>query len=75
MGIGVVRKDVESRRPWHRDDRFGTPWIPTFEVPALGLSDIEPLLLGGLAVAVAAVGEGLSAARIFANKGNYRVNS
>lgn len=76
MGIGVV-----LARTWnpadHGIEMIGSVprGLPTFEVPALGLSDIEPLLLGGLAVAVAAVGEGLSAARIFANKGNYRVNS
>ena len=61
MGIGVV-----LARTWnpadHGIEMIGSVprGLPTFEVPALGLSDIEPLLLGGLAVAVAAVGEGLS---------------
>lgn len=49
--------------------------LPPFTVPQIGLSDLQAVAVGGLAVAVAAVGEGLSAARIFARKGEYRVNA
>lgn len=49
--------------------------LPPLAVPALGLVDLRAVVLGGLAVAISAVGEGLSAARIFARSGGYRVNA
>ncbi len=48
---------------------------PTFALPLLGIGDLRQVAIGGLAVAIAAVGEGLSAARIFARTGGYRVNA
>jgi high affinity sulfate transporter 1 len=49
--------------------------LPPIAVPSIGLADLDAILLGGLAVAVAGVGEGLAAARIYSSKGGYRVNS
>lgn len=49
--------------------------LPPITVPDLQAADVGRVLLGGLAVAVSAVGEGLSAARIFARTGGYRVNA
>lgn len=49
--------------------------LPVPGVPMISTSDIPQVVLGGLAVAIAGVGEGLSAARVFAAKGNYRINS
>lgn len=49
--------------------------LPPLAVPQVGLTEVRAVALGGLAVAIAAVGEGLSAARIFARKGEYRVNA
>ena len=49
--------------------------LPGLGIPDLSTADIVPITVGGLAVAVAAVGEGLSAARIFASRGGYRINA
>ncbi len=49
--------------------------LPVPAVPAISMADVPQVVLGGLAVAIAGVGEGLSAARVFAARGNYRVNS
>jgi high affinity sulfate transporter 1 len=49
--------------------------LPPVALPLIGLADLEQVVLGGLAVAIAAVGEGLSASRIFARTGGYRVNA
>lgn len=49
--------------------------LPPLTVPQLGAADLRQVVLGGLAVAIAAVGEGLAAARIFARQGDYRVNA
>ena len=49
--------------------------LPTLGLPDVSTADIVPIAVGGLAVAVAAVGEGLSAARIFASRGGYRINA
>lgn len=49
--------------------------LPVPGIPLISTSDIPQVALGGLAVAIAGVGEGLSAARVFAAKGNYRINS
>ena len=43
--------------------------LPVPGIPAIQLSDVPSVLWGGLAVAIAAVGEGLSAARLFAADG------
>ncbi|MEI2715900.1 MAG: SulP family inorganic anion transporter [Candidatus Nanopelagicales bacterium] len=51
------------------------PGLPSFSVPSITAADAGTILLGGLAVAIAGVGEGLSAARLFAAQGGYRVNS
>ena len=49
--------------------------LPPLGLPDLASADLWPIALGGLAVAVAGVGEGLSAARIFASRGDYRINA
>ncbi len=49
--------------------------LPAFGIPDVDGADVWPIVLGGLAVAVAGVGEGLSAARIFASRGDYRINA
>jgi high affinity sulfate transporter 1 len=49
--------------------------LPTLGLPDVSTTDIVPIAVGGLAVAVAAVGEGLSAARIFASREGYRINA
>ena len=49
--------------------------LPALGIPDVSTADIVPIAVGGLAVAVAAVGEGLSAARIFASRGGYRINA
>ena len=49
--------------------------LPTFGLPAISGPDLWSIALGGLAVAVAGVGEGLSAARIFASRGDYRIDA
>ena len=49
--------------------------LPTLGLPDVSTADIVPIAVGGLAVAVAAVGEGLSAARIFASREGYRINA
>lgn len=49
--------------------------LPPVGVPDVGATDLWPIALGGLAVAVAGVGEGLSAARIFASRGDYRIDA
>jgi len=49
--------------------------LPPLGPPDLAADDLWPILLGGLAVAIAGVGEGLSAARIFASKGDYRIDA
>ncbi len=49
--------------------------LPSISLPAISGSDLTAIVLGGLAVAVAALGEGLSAARIFASRANHRINA
>lgn len=51
------------------------PGLPTIALPAISTTDLTQVVLGGLAVAVAGVGEGLAAARIFAQRGDYRINT
>jgi high affinity sulfate transporter 1 len=49
--------------------------LPPLGLPAVSLSDLPTVLVGGFAVALVAVGEGLSASRIFAASEGYRVSS
>lgn len=49
--------------------------LPTFQIPAISVSDIPQVLLGGASVALAGIGEGLAAGRTFATRGNYRIDA
>ncbi len=49
--------------------------LPHPGVPAISLSDVPQVLIGGASVAIAGIGEGLAAARLFAVRGNYRIDS
>lgn len=49
--------------------------LPQPSVPAISVDDIPRVLLGGASVAIAGMGEGLAAARVFAAKGNYRIDT
>ena len=49
--------------------------LPPLTLPAIGFSDIPPVLAGGLALAMVGLAEGLSAARLFAAKEGYTVDS
>lgn len=49
--------------------------LPSFQIPLITADQLRQVILGGLAVAIAGVGEGLSAARIFASRGDYRVDA
>ena len=49
--------------------------LPQPSVPAISLEDLPRVLLGGASVAIAGMGEGLAAARIFATRGNYRIDT
>ena len=49
--------------------------LPPLSLPAIGFADIPPVLAGGLALAMVGLAEGLSAARLFAAKEGYTVDS
>lgn len=49
--------------------------LPPIGLPDVGIGDLHPLVLGGLAVAVVGIGEGLSAARLFAARSHDRVDA
>lgn len=49
--------------------------LPPLGLPAIGISDLPTVIVGGLAISIVAVGEGLSAGRIFAATGGYRISS
>jgi high affinity sulfate transporter 1 len=49
--------------------------LPSVGLPSIAATDVLTIALGGLAVAIAGVGEGLAAARIFAQRGDYRINA
>ncbi|MEZ5186229.1 MAG: SulP family inorganic anion transporter [Candidatus Nanopelagicales bacterium] len=76
MAAGVVMARVWDPRQHGVEVLGSVPrGLPTITVPTLAGADLAPVVLGGLAVAVAGVGEGLSAARIFASQGGYRINA
>ena len=49
--------------------------LPPLSLPSIGVMDIPPVLAGGLALAMVGLAEGLSAARLFAAKEGYTVDS
>lgn len=49
--------------------------LPPLGVPQVDPSDLPTIALGGVALALVAVGEGLSAARLFAARGGYRISA
>ncbi len=49
--------------------------LPPIGLPAIGLNDIVPVLFGGVALAMVGLAEGLSAARLFAAKQGYSIDS
>lgn len=49
--------------------------LPPIGLPGIGLNDIAPILFGGLALAMVGLAEGLSAARLFAAKEGYSIDS
>ncbi|HQR81149.1 MAG TPA: SulP family inorganic anion transporter, partial [Actinomycetota bacterium] len=49
--------------------------FPPVGLPGIGMSDIGPVLTGGVALAMVGLAEGLSAARLLAAEGGYRVDT
>ena len=49
--------------------------LPVPSVPGISMSDLPAVLLGGASVALAGIGEGLAAGRVFAAQGGYRIDS
>ena len=49
--------------------------LPPIGLPGIGLDDIAPVVFGGLAIAMVGLAEGLSAARLFAAKEGYSIDS
>ncbi|MEI6362672.1 MAG: sulfate permease [Actinomycetes bacterium] len=49
--------------------------LPPFGLPALPAGDILPAITGGLAVSLVGLAEGLSAARLFASRDGYRIDT
>lgn len=49
--------------------------LPPVGLPDLGLADVMPVATGGLALAMVGLAEGLSAARLFAVKNDYRIDT
>ena len=49
--------------------------LPPIGLPGIELDDIAPVVFGGLAMAMVALAEGLSAARLFAAKEGYSIDS
>lgn len=76
MVAGIVLAQVWDARGQDVEVLTSVPsGLPALGLPSLPADQLGQVLLGGLAVAVAGVGEGLSAARIFASRGDYRVNA
>lgn len=49
--------------------------LPPIGLPGIGIHDIAPILFGGVALAMVGLAEGLSAARLFAAKEGYSIDS
>jgi len=49
--------------------------LPSLGLPDIPLADLGPVVTGGALIALVAAAEGLSAARLFALRGNYDVDS
>jgi high affinity sulfate transporter 1 len=49
--------------------------LPPIGLPGIEVNDIAPILFGGLALAMVGLAEGLSAARLFAAKQGYSIDS
>ena len=49
--------------------------LPPIGLPGIELDDIAPVVFGGLAMAMVGLAEGLSAARLFAAKAGYSIDS
>lgn len=49
--------------------------FPPIGLPGIGMGDIGPVLTGGVALAMVGLAEGLSAARLLAAEGGYRVDT
>jgi len=49
--------------------------VPTLGLPGIDPSDIPPVIVGGLAIGLVALAEGMSAARTFAVKLDYRIDT
>ena len=49
--------------------------LPSFGIPGVSLADLGPVISGGALIALVAAAEGLSAARLFALRGGYDVDS
>lgn len=49
--------------------------LPPFGLPHLGLGDLEPVAVGGVALALVGLAEGLSAARLFAARYGYELDA
>ena len=49
--------------------------LPPIGLPGIELGDIAPVVFGGLAIAMVGLAEGLSAARLFAAKEGYSIDS
>jgi SulP family sulfate permease len=49
--------------------------IPPFGLPHIGLGDLEPVAVGGVALALVGLAEGLSAGRLFAARFGYELDA
>jgi high affinity sulfate transporter 1 len=49
--------------------------LPPIGLPDIGISDVPPVLFGGLALAMVGLAEGLSAARLFAAREGYAIDT
>lgn len=49
--------------------------LPPIGLPGIELGDLGPVLLGGLALALVGLAEGLSAARVYATEEGYRIDT
>jgi sulfate permease, SulP family len=80
-GLVVLVAAVVSSTTGHLSDRgvrvVGTvpTGLPPIGLPGIELNDIAPVLFGGLALAMVGLAEGLSAARLFAAKQGYSIDS